>query len=170
LQVIQTTSEETDMSIKRLLEQKARQAATIRKEAERLRQLQEMGRKLEARIRAAQKASDQKTALQLGTNLIRILRENAPGFFDESGQFDAPLLVGALLDAHGKLAKDSSVATKWTESGEKHFKKAEAKTPAVATAETREAPTTTVEPVVESEPIISDALSSVEDIFSGESK
>ncbi len=159
------------MSINKLLEQKQRQAEKIRKEADRLRQLQEMGRKLEARIRAAQKASDQKTALQLGTNLIRILRENAPGFFDESGQFDAPLLVGALLDAHGKLAKDSAVGSKWTESGEKYFKKAEAKpTPAVATVESQDILTSAVEPVVVAEPVIADGLASVEDIFSVVSK
>ena len=158
------------MSINRLLEQKQRQAEKIRKEADRLRQLQEMGRKLEARIRAAQKASDQKTALQLGTNLIRILRENAPGFFDESGQFDAPLLVGALLDAHGKLAKDSAVGSKWTEAGEKHFKKAEAKAPAVATVESQDILTSAVEPIVVAEPDVSDGLASVEDIFSGETK
>lgn len=158
------------MSINRLLEQKQRQAEKIRKEADRLRQLQEMGRKLEARIRAAQKASDQKTALQLGTNLIRILRENAPGFFDESGQFDAPLLVGALLDAHGKLAKDSAVGSKWTEAGEKHFKKAESKPTPAATVENQDILTSAVEPVVEAEPVIADGLASVEDIFSGESK
>lgn len=158
------------MSINRLLEQKQRQAEKIRKEADRLRQLQEMGRKLEARIRAAQKASDQKTALQLGTNLIRILRENAPGFFDESGQFDAPLLVGALLDAHGKLTKDSAVGSKWTEAGEKHFKKAEAKPIPAATVESQDVLTSAVEPVVEAETIATDGLSSVEDIFSGGSK
>lgn len=158
------------MSINRLLEQKQRQAEKIRKEADRLRQLQEMGRKLEARIRAAQKASDQKTALQLGTNLIRILRENAPGFFDEMGQFDAPLLVGALLDAHGKLAKDSAVGSKWTESGEKYFKKAEAKPTPEATVESQDILTSAVEPVVVAEPAVSDALAPVEDIFSGGSK
>ncbi len=158
------------MSINKLLEQKQRHAEQIRKEADRLRQLQEMGRKLEARIRAAQKASDQKTALQLGTNLIRILRENAPGFFDESGQFDAPLLVGALLDAHGKLAKDSAVGSKWTEAGEKHFKKAEAKAPAVVTVENQDVLTAADLPVDEVEPIVVDGLASVEDIFSGESK
>lgn len=158
------------MSINRLLEQKQRQAEKIRKEADRLRQLQEMGRKLEARIRAAQKASDQKTALQLGTNLIRILRENAPGFFDESGQFDAPLLVGALLDAHGKLAKDSAVGSKWTEAGEKHFKKVETKPTPVATVESQDILTSAVEPIVVAEPDVSDGLASVEDIFSGETK
>lgn len=158
------------MSINRLLEQKQRQAEKIRKEADRLRQLQEMGRKLEARIRAAQKASDQKTALQLGTNLIRILRENAPGFFDESGQFDAPLLVGALLDAHGRLAKDSAVGSKWTESGEKYFNKAEANPTSAATVDSQDVLTSAVKPVLVAEPAVSDGLASVEDIFSGESK
>lgn len=152
------------MSIIRLLEQKQRQAEKIHKEVNRLRQLQEMERKLEARIRTAQKASDQKSALQLGTNLIRILRENAPGFFDESGQFDSPLLVGALLDGHEKLMKDSSVGSKWTEAGERHFKKTEAKAPAEVTGENEDILTSSVEPVV------AVGLASVEDIFSGESK
>lgn len=161
------------MSIKRLMEQQARHAERIRQEAERLRQLQDMERKLEARIRVAQKAKDQKDALQLGTNLIRILRENAPAFFDETGQFDAPLLVGALLDAHGKLAKDSSVGSKWTEAGEKHFKKAEAKTLAVTAIEKQEVSTQTeetVQTIGKPDFVATDDMPSVEDIFSGDEK
>ena len=78
--------------------------------------------------------------------------------------------MGALLDAHGKLAKDSAVGSKWTEAGEKHFKKAEAKAPAVVTVENQDVLTAADLPVDEVEPIVVDGLASVEDIFSGESK
>lgn len=123
-------------TIDNIKDQQARVAERIARETEKIRKLQEAQRTIERRLRAAEKTRDRKEAIRLGTDLIKILRGVAPGFFDDNGQFDGPLLVGALIDAHAKLTKGETAA-KWTADGEAHFAKAAQgkPTPAAPTAE-----------------------------------
>jgi len=90
----------------------------MERETEQLRKKQEGLRLIQRRIIEAQKTQDLRSA----TDLLRVLRAVAPGFF-AAGQLDAPLLVGALIDAHGKLAKGGEVHLKWTTLGAPHFGK-----------------------------------------------
>ena len=157
------------MSVKQLMKQKQaaaeRQRKEIERQAQRLAEMREAQRKkdadLNARIREERKVADEKQALVMGKQLIRILRQNAPGFFGEFGQFRSRLLVGALIDAHAKMKKEG-VASKWIETGESFFKKNEqTKSP----SEENEKPTK--EDTVDE----SDGLPDVESIFSsGEQK
>ena len=88
------------------------------RETELLRKKQEGLRLIQRRIIEAQKTQDLRSA----TELIRVLRAVAPGFIVDD-QLDGPLLVGALIDAHGKLAKGGEVHLKWTTLGAPHFGK-----------------------------------------------
>ena len=88
------------------------------RETELLRKKQEGLRLIQRRIIEAQKTQDLRSA----TELIRVLRAVAPGFFGD-GQLDGPLLVGALIDVHGKLAKGGEVHLNWTTLGAPHFSK-----------------------------------------------
>lgn len=123
--------------------QQARVAERIARETEKIRKLQETQRRIERRLRQAEKMRDRKEAIRLGTDLIKVLREVAPGFFDDNGQFDGPLLVGALIDAHAKLTRGETAA-KWTVAGEAHFAKPTPSEPTPA-APTAEAPAVEVD-------------------------
>lgn len=119
------------MSLKRYEEQLRRKEERIaeerRKAVERIKRETDALKVIAKRIRDAQKLIDRKAAVKLGDTLIAVLRKECPGFFDEDGQFDSPLLIGALLVSHDKLSKDASVAAKWIEAGEKHLPKKPAK-------------------------------------------
>lgn len=113
------------MSVKRLEAQQKRREERIaeekRKAVERVRRETEVLRLLTHRLKEARRMQDKHVALKLGDVLIRVLRGHCAGFFDDEGQFDAPLLVGALLDAHARLERDPTVAARWIAAGETHL-------------------------------------------------
>ena len=154
------------MSLKKFEEQLRRKEERIaeqkRKFQEQVKQETETLRLIARRIRDAQKLIDRKAAVKLGDTLIAVLRKECPGFFDEDGQFDSPLLIGALLVSHDKLSKDASVAQKWIEAGEKHLPKKTAKVSEPESVKQEKVQEQPVESVTEP-----DLLSPSEDILGG---
>ena len=154
------------MSLKKFEEQLRRKEEKIaeerRKAVERIKRETDALKVIAKRIRDAQKLLDQKAALKLGDTLIAVLRKECPGFFDEDGQFDSHLLVGALLVSHEKLSKDASIAAKWIEAGEKHLPKKAVKVSEPESVQEEKVQEQPVETAVEP-----DLLSPTDDILGG---
>ena len=156
------------MSVKRLEAQQKRRKERIaeekRKAFERVRRETEVLRLLTHRLKEARRMQDKHVALKLGDVLIRVLRGHCAGFFDDEGQFDAPLLVGALLDAHARLEREPAVAARWMAAGETHLPR---RTKASDAASPLGILPTTDGTDPETPPEPSDGLPSIDTLFNG---
>lgn len=159
------------MSVKRLEAQQKRREERIaeekRKAVERVRRETEVLRLLTHRLKEARRMQDKHVALKLGDVLIRVLRGHCAGFFDDEGQFDAPMLVGALLDAHARLEREPAVAARWMAAGETHLPR---RTKGCNASDAAASPAKSLlfgETDPETPPEASDGLPSIDALFNG---